>query len=153
LRTTAKLLMLLLFCVSILFLATRSHASSPAKPQVQMPAKQEASKDTWAYYASDEEGTDYSYDPSTIKRLKNDLVRVWVHALYSEKHPKYSEGKTLWEIDCTKKTLRGLTTNTKKKDGTSTSIEEPSDWSAIPAESTAETLYGAVCNKKDAKRP
>jgi hypothetical protein len=118
-----------------------------------MPAKQEASKETWEYYASDEEGTDYSYDPSTIKRLKDGRIRVWVHALYLEKHPKYSEGKSEWEIDCTKKTMRGLTANAKKKDGTTTSIPESSDWSAIPAESTAETLYEAVCKKKDAKTP
>ncbi len=73
--------------------------------------------------------------------------------MYSEKNPKYSEAKFQWEINCTKKKMRGLKANAKKKDGTSAIITESSDWSVIPSESTAETLYEKVCRKKDKKTP
>ncbi len=87
-----------------------------------------------------------------MERLQGNLVRVWVKAIYSEKNPKYTEGQFQWEINCAKKTMRGLAATTKKKDGTSTTITQSSDWSSIPAESTAETLFDNVCTKKDKKK-
>ncbi len=152
-KTAAKLLTLLLFCVSILFLSSQSQASSPAKPEASSRTKPEASKEKWKYYASDEEDVGYFYNVNDIQYLKGNLVRVWVQAIYSVKNLKYSDAKFQWEIDCTKRRMRGLKANAKKKDGTTTTIKESSDWSDIPAESTAETLYGIVCKKKDVKTP
>jgi hypothetical protein len=143
--------MSLLFCLSVVSFSYQSQASTPDKPS--SPAKQDASKEKWEYYASDEEGTDYSYNPNTLKHMKGSLVKVWVRAVYSEKNPKYSQAQLQWEIDCAKKSMRGLTAQAKKKDGTRENIKTPSQWSAIPSESTAETLYDTVCKKKEKKKP
>jgi uncharacterized protein YwgA len=76
-----------------------------------------------------------------------------VKALYTEKNKKYKEGQFQWEIDCAKKMMRGLAATVKKKDGTSEAITQSSDWSTIPAESTAETLYETMCTtSKDKKK-
>ncbi len=50
--------------------------------------------------------------------------------------------------------MRGITAYAVKKDGTKDIIKQPSDWSDIPAESTAETLFDIVCTKgkKDNKK-
>jgi surface-adhesin protein E len=150
LKAAAKLLSLF-FCLSIILLAHRSGASTQDKASSSV--KQEASKEKWEYYASDEDGTDYSYDPHTLKHMKGNRIEVWVRAVYSEQNPKYSQAELQWEIDCSKKSMRGLTVNAKKKDGTQENIKKSSDWSAIPSESTAETLYEKVCRKKDKKTP
>jgi len=143
-KTAAKLLTAF-FCLSFVFLAYQSGASSPDK--------QEATKERWEHYASDEDDTGYFYNTDTIRHLKGKLVRVWVRAFYSEKNLKYSEAKFQWEIDCTKKKMRGLKANAKKKDGTAAVIAEASDWSVIPSESTAEILYEKVCGQKNKKTP
>ncbi len=143
-KTAAKLLTAL-FCLSIVFFSFQSGASSPDK--------QEVAKERWEHYATDEDDTGYFFNSDTIQHEKGGLVRVWVRAIYSEKNPKYSEAKFQWEIDCTKKKMRGLKANAKKKDGTSAVITESSDWSIIPSESTAETLSEKVCRKKNKKTP
>lgn len=143
-KTAAKLLTVF-FCLSLVFLAYQSRASSPDK--------QEVVKERWEHYATDEDDTGYFFSSDTIRHLKDKLVRVWVRAFYSEKNPKYLEAKFQWEIDCTKKKMRGLKANAKKKDGTAAIIAESSDWSVIPPGSTAETLYEKVCGKKNTKAP
>jgi hypothetical protein len=117
------------------------------------PFKQESTLDKWEFYENDEDGTSYLYNASTVQNLKGGLLRVWVQAIYSEKNPKaaYRDARFLWEIDCSKKRMRGLTAYVTKKEGTKETITDPSDWSPIPAESTAETLHGIVCKKKDKK--
>ena len=145
-KAAAKLLTLF-YCLSIVFLFHQADASTPGDASSRV--KQETSKDRWEPYASDEEGAGYFYNAGTIQHLKGNRIRVRVRAIYSENNPKYSQAEFQWEIDCTKKSMRGLTANAKKKDGTSESISESSDWSHIPAESTAETLYEVVCGKKD----
>jgi len=144
LKIAAKLLTVL-FCLSLVFLAYQSRALSPGKEEVI--------KERWEHYATDEDEADYFFNPDTIQHLKGGFVSVWVRAIYSEKNPKYSEAKFLWEINCTKKKMRGLKANAKKKDGTSANITESSDWSVIPSGSTAETLYEKVCGKKSKKTP
>ncbi len=129
----------------MVFLSYQSGASSPGKEEVI--------KERWEHYATDEDDTGYFFNSDTLQHLKGGLVRVWVRAIYSEKNPKYREAKFQWEIDCTKKKMRGLTANAKKKDGTAAIITESSDWSVIPSESTAETLYEKVCGKKNKKTP
>jgi surface-adhesin protein E len=135
----------LFFCLSLVLLSFQAGASTPVK--------QEASREKWEYYASDEEGTDYSYNPDALTRMEGNHVKVEVRAVYSEKNPKYSRADLQWEIDCTKKSMRGLAAHAKKKDGTQDILKQSSDWSAIPADSTAETLYETVCRKKDKKTP
>jgi hypothetical protein len=145
-KAAAKLLTLL-FCLSIMLITYQSEASSPPANQ----AKQDTLPEKWEYYAADEEDTNYFYDAGNIDHLKNNYVRVWVQALYSEKNLKYTFGRFQWELDCSKKKMRGLQANVKKKDGTFTTVTESSDWSAIPSESTGETLYNTVCKKTDKK--
>jgi hypothetical protein len=145
-KAAAKLFMIF-FCLSIMVLSSQSQASPPPAKQGTSP---EAEK--WEYYASDEDSTDYAYNAANIERMpQGSIVRVWVQARYSEKNPKYSEGRFQWEIDCSAKKMRGIQAYAKKKDGTSAVVTESSDWAIIPTESTAETLYGKVC-KKPAKK-
>lgn len=104
--------------------------------------------DKWVSYATDEEGTDLFFDPGKIQMLPGNTVKVWVKAAYSDKHSKFrGEGKFVWEVDCVKKSWRGISANTTKKDGTPVNISEPSEWSGIPDGSTAESLYEIVCKK------
>jgi hypothetical protein len=119
--------------------------------QASPPARLDATPEKWQYYASDEEETDYSYNAAAVERMQGSVIRVWVQAKYSEKNPKYSEGRFQWEIDCSAKTMRGIQAYAKKKDGTSAIVTESSDWAIIPSESTAETLYEKVC-KRPAKK-
>ena len=137
--------LVILYCLSIV-LAVHPAAASTT------PATQEVQQDAWIYYATDEDDTAYAFNPTNVERLQGNLVKVWVKALYTEKNKKYTEGQFQWEIDCTKKTMRGLAATVKKKDGTSEAITKISDWSSIPAESTAETLFENVCNSKDKKK-
>jgi hypothetical protein len=76
-----------------------------------------------------------------------------VQAFYSEKNAKYNKGRFQWDIDCAKKRLQGVTAEVLKKDGTSVKISKSSEWSPIPAGSTAESLYEKVCPQKDGKKP
>ena len=137
----------LFFCVSLVALFCLSEASTPVEASSRIT--KETAKDKWEPYASDEEGAGYFYNAGTIQRLKDNRVKVWVRVIYSGKNPKYSQAEFQWEVDCTNKSMRGLTANAKKKDGTSENITEASGWSSIPTESTAETLYEIVCRKKD----
>jgi len=139
--TTAVKSLMILYCFSMV-LAIHPAAASTT------PAKQEVQQDAWIYYATDEEDTAYAFNPTNVERLKDDHVKVWVKALYAEKNKKYTEGQFRWEIDCAKKTMRGLAATIKKKDGTSEAITTTSDWSSIPAGSTAETLFDNVCSSK-----
>jgi hypothetical protein len=125
----------------------------PAAASTTTPAAQQVQQDAWIYYATDEDDTAYAYNPTNMERLNDNLVKVWVKALYSEKNQKYTEGQFQWEINCAKKTMRGLSATAKKKDGTSATITQSSDWSKIPAESTAENLFEITCNvNKDKKK-
>jgi hypothetical protein len=139
------------FCLSLVFLPHHSGASTPA--ETSSPVKKGASTEKWEYYASDEDGARFFYNPETIQRRTGNHVSVTVRAIYSEKNPKYTHAEFQWEIDCAKKDLRGLSAKVEMKDGTWKEITEPSAWSPIPAESTAEPLHEAVCRKKDAKTP
>lgn len=143
-KTVVKSLAIL-YCLSIVLSVHPAAAATT-------PAKQNVQQDAWLYYATDEDGTDYSFNPTKIERLQGNIVKVWVKAKYSEKNQKYTEGQFQWEINCSEKTMRGLAANVKKKDGTSSKITQSSDWSDIPAESTAENLFEVTCTGKDKKK-
>jgi hypothetical protein len=135
-------LFIMVFCLSIMVFSNQSQASPSQAKQGASPAAEK-----WEYYATDEEETEYFYNVNNIEHLKNTLVRVWVQAIYTEKNQKYTMGRFQWEIDCSKKRMRGLQAFALKKDKTTTSVNESSRWSTIPAASTAETLYETVCKK------
>jgi hypothetical protein len=116
------------------------------------PAAQEVQKDEWLYYATDEDGTEYAVNPAKVEHLQGNIIRVWVNAMYSKDNQKYTEGKFQWEINCSKKTMRGISATVKKKDGSLATITQSSDWSNIPAGSTAENLFEITCNSKDKKK-
>jgi hypothetical protein len=137
--------LVILYCLSIV-LAVHPAAASTT------PASKEVRQDAWVYYATDDDGAEYAFNPTNVEHLQGDLARVWVKALYTEKNRKYSEGQFQWEINCAKKTMRGLAATVKKRDGTSEAITQSSDWSKIPAESTAETLFETMCNSKGKKK-
>jgi hypothetical protein len=145
--TTVVKSLVILYCLFIVL------AVHPATASTTPPATQEVMQGAWVPYATDEDGAAYAFNPSNVERLQGNLVRVWVKALYTEKNKKYKEGQFQWEIDCAKKMMRGLAATVKKKDGTSEAISQSSDWSTIPAESTAETLYETMCTtSKDKKK-
>ena len=137
-----------LYCLSVVLYIVL--AVNPATAST--PAKQEVQSDTWFYYATDDEGTSYSLNPANVERLEGNLIKVWVRAVYPEKNPKYKEGLTQWELNCAKKTMRGITSSIKKKDGTSAAITAPSDWSDIPNDSTADSLFEVTCGAKGKKK-
>jgi hypothetical protein len=104
--------------------------------------------DKWISYATDEDGTDFFYSPKKIQKLPGNIVKVGVKAVYSEKQSKFrGEGELIWEVDCTRKSLRGISASATKKDGTPFNISKPSEWSVIPEGSTAESLYEVACKK------
>lgn len=104
--------------------------------------------DKWISYATDEDGSDFFYNAEKIQKLPGKIVKVWVKAVYSEKQTKFrGEGSLVWEVDCTRKSWRGISAKATKKDGTPFNIEKPSEWSVIPDGSTAEALYEVVCKK------
>jgi len=133
-------LVLFLFCLTMVVLSSQSHAATP-------PAKQNVTQEDWQYYAADEDGANYLYDKGNVERLKGNMVRVWVQALYPASNQKYSEARFQWELNCSTKKIRGIQAYAKNRDGSKTTVTESSEWSAIPKGSTAETLYGAVCKK------
>jgi hypothetical protein len=137
--------LVILYCLSIV---SAVHPAAASTTQ----AAQAVQQDAWLYYATDEDGTDYSFNPAKVQHLQGNSVRVWVNAKYSEKNQKYTEGQFQWEIDCAKNTMRGLAATVKKKDGTSEAIKQASDWSNIPAGSTAENLFEITCNKNVDKK-
>jgi hypothetical protein len=114
LKRTVTLLSLF-FCLCVVFLSYRSEASTPVGES--SPVQPEMLKAPWEHYATDEDGGGYFYNTSTVKHLKGNHVTVQVRAIYSAKKPNYSQAEFLWEIDCSKKSLRGLTANAKKKMG------------------------------------
>ena len=108
---------------------------------------QEVADEKWIPYATDEDGTDFFYNPKNIQRKSGSIVSVWVKAVYPENQSKFREAKLLWEIDCTKKSLRGISAKAVRRDGTPVNLTKPSVWSDIPDGSTAESLYEGVCGK------
>ncbi len=74
-----RIAVLFCFFFVVVVLSQEAIASTQSKPE--LPADEK-----WEFYDFDEEGTHYSYNPKTIKRLSNNIVRVWVKALYTEKN-------------------------------------------------------------------
>jgi hypothetical protein len=132
------------YCLSIVLAVHPAAASTPTTQEVR--------QDAWIYYATDDDGAAYAFNPTNVERLQGNLVRVWVKALYTEKNKKYTEGQFQWEIDCAKKTMRGLAATVNEEGWNVEAITKSSDWSSIPAESTAETLFETMCNSKDKKK-
>ena len=140
-KIAAKLLVVF-FCLSISVLAGQS-------PAATSPEKQNTTQEKWEHYATGEDGVNYFYNAGNIETLKGNIVKVWVQALYPPTSDKYSDVRFQWEVNCTSKKIRGIQAYAKQKDGKTKSITESSDWSAIPAESTAASLYEKVCKKKE----
>lgn len=104
----------------------------------------------WVSYAIDEDDTEFFYDPNKLQKLPGNIVKIWVKAVYSEKQPKFrGEAKFLWEVNCIRKSLRGISANATKKDGAPVNTTKPSEWSDIPEGSTAESLYEIICKKPE----
>lgn len=120
-------------------------------PGTAFSSSQKAGEEKWISYATDEDNTEYFYNPKKIQNMPGNLVRVWVKAVYPEKKSKYREAELLWEIDCSKNILRGISAKATLRDGSPADLTKPSSWSAIPAGSTAESLHEVVC-KRDKKK-
>ena len=110
---------------------------------------QKVADEQWIPYAADEAGTDFFYSPKNIQRKPGNIVSVWVKAVYPEKQSRFREAKLLWEIDCTKRSLRGISAKSARRDGTPVNITKPSVWSDIPDGSTAESLHEVVCKEPE----
>lgn len=143
---TAVNFITLFFLLSIVFVVKPAVGTTPPKQEAT------SAQESWLYYASDENDAAYAFNPTNIERLKDNHVKVWVKVLYPETNPKYKEGQFRWELNCAKKTMRGLTATATNKDGTATTIMQSSDWSPIPVESTAEILFERMCKKEEKKK-
>jgi len=123
-----------------------------AGPGTAFSSPQKADGKKWISYAIDEEGIEYFYSPKSVLTMPFNVVRVLVKTVYSEKQSKYREAELLWEIDCSKKSLRGISAKAILKNGKPVDLTKPSSWSDIPAGSTAESLHEIVCTKDKKKK-
>lgn len=105
----------------------------------------------WKYFATNVAGCDFYYDAESIIYLPNNAVKVWEEMLCPETTGYVVlEMKTLKEIDCNKRTYRLLQMEGTKKDGSGVFDFEPSSrYDEIEPETWMETLYHAVCKKKE----
>jgi hypothetical protein len=141
LKTVVKILTILSYIVVWILTGPGTSFSSPQK----------SGEEKWISYATDEDNTEYFYNAKKIQHMPGNSVKVWVKAVYPEKKSKYLEAELLWEIDCSKKSMRGITAKAKLKDGQPVDLTKPSSWSNIPAGSTAEALYELVCTREKSK--
>ncbi|MBI4683749.1 MAG: hypothetical protein HY755_00940 [Nitrospirae bacterium] len=136
-KSFVKSFFILFMLAALVFLSSNS----------SLALKTPSENEKWDDYAVDEEGNAYFYNSKNVQHMTKNIVRVWIKKFYSQQKSKVEEAKLLWEIDCSKKTMRGIQAHMKNRDKTSDTIKKPSEWSSIPSESTAETLYEIVCKK------
>ena len=118
----------------------------------------------WKLYA-ESDFANYYYDAEDIVRPSENIVRVWIRTLYTEKgvnqwkaknfgkvvqkfrYENLSNSTNLWEINCAKKMHQILSSTFYNKDGSV--IEsynfDRADWIFIRPDSPGESLYKAVC--------
>ena len=110
----------------------------------------------WKYYGTNEEGA-YFYDSASINHLSQDIVRVFVQSVYTEKgvsHWVEEGGKEfenldfslIWsEFNCAERSIRHLEIIFYSKNGKVFYPINNERWHFFAPDSMSETLYDVVC--------
>ena len=104
----------------------------------------------WKHFATNVAWCNFYYDTESIIYLPNNVAKVWVEMLCPETTGYVVlEMKTLKEIDCNKRTYRQLQMEGTQNDGSDVFNFESSRYDEIEPGTWMETLYHAVCKKKE----
>ena len=110
----------------------------------------------WKYYGTNEEGT-YFYETETMTRLSQNIVRVCVQSIYTEKgisHWVKGGGKEfqaldfsliLSEFNCAEKSIRHLRIVFYSKSGEMFYPIKNEEWHFFAPDSMSGTLFNEVC--------
>lgn len=110
----------------------------------------------WKYYGTNEEGT-YFYETETMTRLSQNIVRVCVQSIYTEKgisHWVKGGGKEFQELDfslilsefnCVEKSIRHLRIVFYSKNGEMFCPIKNEEWHFFAPDSMSGTLFNEVC--------
>jgi hypothetical protein len=110
----------------------------------------------WKYYGTDEEGT-YYYETETMTRLSQNVVRVCVQSIYTEKgisHWVKGGGKEFQKLDfslilsefnCVEKSIRHLRVAFYSKNGEIFYPIKNEEWHFFAPNSMSGTLFKEVC--------
>jgi hypothetical protein len=110
----------------------------------------------WEYYGMNEEGS-YFYDAESMKHLSQNIVRVFVQSVYTEKgvsHWVEGGGKEfdnldfslIWsEFNCAERSIRHLQIVFYSKNGKVFYPINNEGWHFFVPDSMSETLYDVVC--------
>ena len=111
----------------------------------------------WKLYSETDFFSSY-YDRETVNRTSENIVRVWVKEVNTEKGMtdmvnRFGEEfkncdhiKKLYEIDCTEKRIRILSSAAYSRAGeVIISDDSPSKWISIMPKSEGEALHKTVC--------
>jgi hypothetical protein len=123
----------------------------------------------WKLFQASSVGKIYYYDPPSVKRVPNDILRVWVKIIETKgfskedlgelKDPKKANGvikeaqekstgewKQLFEINCSAKMVRVLSATLYDTKGIiKEDYEIPSEWVHIPQNSVTNNLTEILC--------
>lgn len=110
----------------------------------------------WKYYGTNEEGT-YFYETETMTRLSQNIVRVCIQSIYTEKgisHWVKGGGKEFQELDfslilfefnCVEKSIRHLRIVFYSKNGEMFRPIKNEEWHFFAPDSMSGTLFNEVC--------
>lgn len=113
----------------------------------------------WVLYTTSPDGCCYYYDPQSIRRVSEDIVRVWEKIVYSEKYikklgPKYFELSfdiSLVEYNCSEKKYRLLSLSEySKNEGIIEGLTtyDSHSWDFIVPGSVVEPLFNIICKPR-----
>jgi hypothetical protein len=110
----------------------------------------------WKYYGTDEEGT-YYYETETMTRLSQNIVRVCVQSIYTEKgisHWVKGGGKEFQKLDfslilsefnCAEKSIRHLRVAFYSKNGEIFYPIKNEEWHFFAPDSMSRALFQEIC--------
>jgi hypothetical protein len=110
----------------------------------------------WKYYGTNEDGT-YFYETETMTRLSQQIVRVCVQSIYTEKgvsHWVKWGGKQFQKLDftlivselnCVEKSIRHLRIVFYSKEGETFNPIKNEEWHFFAPDSLPGTLFNEVC--------
>ena len=99
----------------------------------------------WQYVAGNS-GANYYYDPKSFSRSK-DIAKTWIKVIPNE---DIVVRKTLWEISCSHRNIRTLSSVTYGVEGkVIAGFSQPTDWEPIVPESIGDAFREELCKKKE----
>jgi hypothetical protein len=100
----------------------------------------------WEYVTGSTSAGNYYYDPKSFMRSK-DIVKTWIKSIPNE---EIVVRKTLWEIGCSQRNIRTLSSVTYGVEGkVIAGFSQPTDWEAIIPETVGDAFREELCKKKE----